>query len=271
MTTATKAATPCRVCGVATTDNLTAEVAYDHRNRPAGEVVVGVCPGCVDLRPTEPGAAVRALLRLVGRDEADWPLMAEALADEGVDCAPVLKSSSGRDRRVPGRAWAHVPGGLRRAARDVYARRVLLDRVHASTRKDLPVPPHASPDGTGCLACGVALSGQWHGPTTTGAYTRARVVTGFVCSTCEPHLSAAAAHGQSFLERAVLARFGKEWSEDVRLPRLRAWASLDLPPQAEPWSWVTELREPEPEPTLADALRAVEALTARVEALEARP
>lgn len=118
--------------------------------------------------------------------------------------------------------------------------------------------------------CGVARAAEWHGPTTTGAYAKPGVVTGVVCAACAAHLEAAGAHGAQALERAVLAHRGKEWSAEVRLPGLLAWAATGLPPQAEPWAWVGELRDPEPvlDPLVALRVEVAE-LRARVEGLEA--
>jgi hypothetical protein len=68
-----------------------------------------------------------------------------------------------------------------------------------------------------------------------------------------------------------MAHFGKEWSDAVRLPGLRAWVGTGLPPQEQPWSWVSELEEPEPELDPVVALRVdIAELRAAVAALEAR-
>jgi len=271
MTTETQVA--CRACGAATAEGVTERtVHHPATGVPRGAVSMGVCQTCAEVvRPDEPGAGPRALLHLLRKDTADWRLFGDALEAEGVDAALALKEFSGTDKRVAGSPWEHLPGGLRRAAKGVYARRVLLDRVHASTNAaDRPVPPHAPPDGRACLMCGAARSEQWHGPTTTGAYAKPGTVTGYVCDACLPHLEKAGAHGAQALERAVMAHRGREWGANMRLPGLTSWAAEGLPPQDEPWAWVPEIRDPEPPPTLADALQAVEALTARVADLEAR-
>lgn len=270
-TTATEVA--CRMCGVATTENVTTVVVPDPLNRPTFTTEVGVCAACVSLRPDEPGSAVRAALRLLGKNEADDGLAAPVFIEAGLDVAPLLYSRG----KPQAKAWGHVPKEYKADLRRAYVR-VLDARVFAaSADQDRPVPPHA-PDPEfpqACLACGVGKSVDWHGPITTTALSRGpELVTGVVCDVCVPHLTAAGAVGAQFLERAVMRAKGFEWGQNVRLPRLKAWFALHraegLPPQAEPWSWV-DLREPAPELDPIVALRVqIAELTERLAALEAR-
>lgn len=271
MTTATQV--PCRVCGTATTEGVTTEVVPDFSvTRPTFTTEVGTCPSCASLRPDEPGSAVRAALRLINKPEDDWRLAAGAFEEAGVDVSALLYGPRRLDK---GKAWAHVSRDLKADLRRAYVG-VLDRRVFAAVDHDRPMPAHA-PDPEfpqACLGCGVGRSVDWHGPLTTTALTRGPdMITGVVCDACVPHLTAAGAVGAQFLERSVMAHFGKDWGQNVRIPRLRAWIALNraegYPPQTEPWAWV-DLRDPEPPPTLADALDQIAGLRDRLAALEKR-
>jgi hypothetical protein len=262
---------PCRCCGVATDQRVTWHYPVLRSGLPGRQYEVGVCDDCVSLRPDEPGSAVRAALRILGRPESEDGIATGTFLDAGLDVSTLLYVGATPQKRP----WGHVSTAAKADLKRAYLR-VLDTRVHAvSDDADRPVRPHAPPVGypPACLACGVGTSAQWHGPITTGALTKPDMVTGVVCDVCAPHLLAAGAVGAPFLERAAMEAKGFEWVEGVRLPRLQAWVTLHrsegLPPQAVPWSWV-ELRAPEPEIDPMVALRvAVRELTDRVAALEA--
>lgn len=266
----------CHVCGAAAAGPGTRRRTHSHGGRPtpASDYDVGTCADCLALRPEEPGVAVRAALRVLGREGDDWRLAAEAFEDAGVDATMALYDRGGpqADRGVRGpqaRPFHHVDGDAMAALRSGYAR--LLDfRVHAASGRDRPVPPHAPPEGAprACLACGLGLSAQWHGPVRTKALTRGPdFVEGYVCPACAGALEAVGAVGPGFLERACMEASGREWSAAVRLPGLRAWVALDAEPREVPWDWVG-LRDPEPVLSLEAQ---VAALAAKIDALEARP
>lgn len=264
----------CQVCGVAAEGPAERRYTCSATGRPSPHLDydVGTCADCRTLRPEEPGSAVRAALRVLGKDEDD-PLAAEAFAEAGVDATAVFydlgAGPPGRGASGPQRkAFGHVGRQGKAALRRGYAR--LLDlRVHAASDHDRPVPPAGPPDGypPACVACGVAESAEWHGPLRTYALTRGPdLVTGCVCDACVVDLQGAGAVGPAFLERAAMRHFGLEWSEAVRIPRLESWVATGLPPQAEPWAWV-EFRVPEPDVPLDQRVAELEA---RFEALEAR-
>ncbi|MGN6253358.1 MAG: hypothetical protein ACTHNS_16260 [Marmoricola sp.] len=265
---------PCRCCGVATDRRLAWLPDTTPTGRASGrEYEVGVCDDCAGLRPEEPGSAVRAALRLLGKAEGEWRLAAEAFEDAGVDVSVLLYDS--RVRPEPQRKpWGHVAREDRAALRAGYAR--LLDlRVHAAADHDRPVPPTAPPGDTphrGCLACGLDRQAEpWRGPVTTGAFTKPRMASGYLCSACAAALEEVGALGASMLERALMEARGLEWSEAVRLPGLRAWVSTGEPPSPTPWAHVGEVRAPEPEPTLADLRAEVAALRRELDALREAP
>lgn len=245
MRTATEAVAACRVCGVRTASNLVPRKVRlpDGSLEDADGYVSGLCPDCEAL--PEVGRGVAAALSLLGREDEDLGLAAQAFDEAGVDVSRLLYGEGREPQRKP---WAHVSRETRADLRRGAAR--LLDlKVHRASDHDRPVPPHApGPEyPQACLACGVAKSADWHGPTTTGAYTKPGLVTGVLCDGCIGHFVAAGyTHGPQVLERAVMAHFGKEWSEVVRLPRLRAWVATGLPPQDRPWGWVSELVDPPP-------------------------
>lgn len=263
--TATRTEVPCRCCGVATDQNVSTQTAYDSLGRPKAEYAAGVCGDCVSLRPDEPGVAVRAALRVLGKAE-DEPLAAQAFLDAGVDVGPVLYARSTPQRK----AWAHVDREGRAALRAGYAR--LLDaKVHASVGEDRPVPPHAPPDGypAACASCGVSRSAQWFSTRTRMLSRGPAYEDVCVCAeTCAPVLERVGGVGQTFVELAAQAALGTP----APVQGARPWLATGLPPQDRPFGWVA-LAEPEENLDLSDltALQvAVRSLAAKVADLEAR-
>ncbi|GAA1920253.1 hypothetical protein [Nocardioides marmoribigeumensis] len=244
-------AVACQVCGLATDQRPERRLV----RTPAGVAVgqgyeVGTCDDCAALDPARPGLAVRAALRVLGKEEADDVLAAKAFEEAGVDVTEVLydrgDDRGGRGARGPQRkAFAHVGADGLAALRLGYAK-VLDMRVHAATR-DRAVPPTAPPEGhpPACVACGVARSAGW-ATVRTKALTRGPdFLDGCVCSTCAEVLRDVGAVGATFLERAAMQAKGIDWVAGARVPGLQAWVATGLPP-GEPWGWV-DLALPEPE------------------------
>jgi hypothetical protein len=263
---------PCRACGVATDRAVeTVEKQSPSGLRGGPPYEVGTCQACEGLRLAEPGAAVRAALRVLGKDEGDWRLAADAFDKASVDVAHVLHDGAYRNGRKPQRKpWGHVEKEFRADLRSAYVR-VLDARVHASTAKGRPVPEGAPPgDGPrGCLMCGVGRSAEWR-QVTTGALTRGPgMVTGHLCAHCSDAHDVVGAIGATLVERAALAHAGVPWSAEMSVPGLRPWIGTGLAP-GEPWAWLGEFRLPEPEFNLPDLAAQVAALAAAVGRLEAR-
>lgn len=259
---------PCQVCGVATALNrveVQGRTAMGQWN-PATDLTMGTCLTCQTLQPDE-GLAVRATLRLIGKDETAWPAFGAVLADMEIDPTAVLYSVSGSPRQGPQRtAFGHVPKQVKAELRRAWAT-VLANRVEALTPQPAlePIsPPADAPQG--CLACGVATAMDWHGPLHTFGLVRGPdPVHGWVCPACAKALEQVGAVGEDFLERAVMAAKGIDW-----VPRVRAWVATGLPPQAEGWAWMGDLLDTRPlnlDPFSALA-EMLERLTDRVEMLE---
>lgn len=265
----------CHVCGVAASGPAIRR--YTHTNAglatPASDYDVSTCPDCLTLDPEEPGVAVRAALRVLGKDEGEWRLAADAFEDAGIDVSRVLYDRcdpmGGRGSRGPQRKpFAHVDKEGKTALRAGYAR--LLDmRVHAASGHDRPVPPTAPPSGpSGCLLCGVGTSVSWR-PVLTSALTRGpQMVDGHLCDTCSEQHDAVGAVGARLVEKACLEAHGLAWSEAMRAPGLTAWVATGLPP-GEPWDWM-DLNPPKPDLSPLEELQdQVAALRAEVAALRA--
>lgn len=249
------AAVACRVCGVATDEGLEHRDTFTPAGQPFGPGYdVGTCPACADLDPDRPGLAVRAALRVLGKEGEDDVLAARAFEDAGVEVTEVLYETGGRAKGGPQRrAFAHVGRDGRGALKVGYAR--LLDlRVHAAAGGDRPVPPTAPPSGPpGCLLCGVGASASWR-PVRTKALTRGPdFVDGHLCDTCSEQHDSVGAVGAPLVEKAAMEAQGLQWSEAARAPGLKAWIATGLPP-GEPWAWV-ELVPPAPDLDPLDALR----------------
>lgn len=263
-------AVACRACGVATTERVTEVPRSTPGGQPMPPYEVGVCGDCVSLRLDEPGSAVRAALRVIGKPEDHWREAAEVFAeDAGVDVTPTLYERATPQRKP----WAHVPREVKEALRGAYAE-VLHRRVFASTDKDRPVPAEGPPDDTehrACLMCGLAKQVEpWRGPVHTKAFTKPDAVTGYLCTACGDAAEAVGAVGPTALERAVMEFHDYAWTENVRIPRLTAWVSTGMGPLDRPWLWV-DLAEPTPQIEPVILLRKeVEDLAARVAALEGR-
>lgn len=268
MTTATATEAPCRVCGVAT--DLDVEVRYGQTpagmRDASGDYAVGTCQVCQTLDTGTPGSAVRACLRLLGRDEAEWPAFAKVLDGMEIDASAVMFERTGSPRRGPQRkAFGHVPKDAKRLLKVAHTR-LLLAGAAASVpaEPDRPTPPEPEyPQG--CLACGVAASINWHGPLHTYGLTGGPDrVDGVLCDACADAYRAVGAVGLPFLEKAVMKAKGIDWAP----PRLRAWVATGLDPRDEPWDWVDTA---EPALTLdpwTAAMELIADLTERVEALE---
>lgn len=265
--TATAALIACRICGVATDEDV--ETRYGRtpagQRNMAADFQVGTCGECRGLDTVTPGLAVRACMRVIGVDEASWPALSKVLAEMEFDPAAVLFERTGTPRSGPQRkAFAHVPEEARAALRWAWAH-VLADRVAATSDPGPPEPVGPPDDGPpACLACGVAVAPEWHGPLHTFGLTRGPDrVDGYVCPACVVPLTAAGAVGPEFLERAVMAAKGIDW-----VPRVRAWVATGLPPREVGWDWV----DVEPPARTLDPITAlleqVADLTERVEALE---
>jgi hypothetical protein len=238
----TTKAIPCRVCGLAT--DLNPETFYGHtpsgQRDPASDFTIGTCSECLTLDTVAPGSAVRACLRLLGKDGADWPMFATALQDMEIDAAAVMFEATGHPRRGPqAKAFAHVPKEVRAELRRAWAK-VLEAKVAATLPAPEPEPEGPPADAPqGCLACGVATAVEWHGPLHTFGLTRGpERVDGYVCPECSVALEQVGAVGMDFLERAVMSAKSLDFA-----PRVRAWVATGLPPTSEPWSWL-DLQEP---------------------------
>lgn len=263
----------CRVCGVATDDRRATEVQHTTlTGQPRTPYLVGLCDGCHDagIAPDEFGSAVRAALHLLGRPVADWRLAADAFMEAGIDVTPILA-----ERATPQRPWAHVPKEVREALKAAYL--PVLDRkvFAAAKTEERPIPAAPPPDDAeypGCLMCGLDKQvAPWRGPVHTKAFTKPRMTTGFLCSQCAESAEAVGAIGATALERAAMLYHGLDWTENVRIPHLRAAVAEGIVPSGTPWSWV-EFAEPE-DPGLdpiALLRKEVADLTARVADLEAR-
>ncbi|WP_166136508.1 hypothetical protein [Nocardioides ochotonae] len=263
---------PCRLCGVATdraVETVEKQSPSGLRGGPAYEV--GTCAECEGLLPAEPGAAVRAALRVLGKDEGDWRLAAEAFDKEGIDAAYVLHDAAARNGRAAQRKpWGHVEKALKADLRAAYVK-VLDAKVHRAAgcgrRAPAAAPPGHGPRG--CLLCGVGVSAAWRS-VTTGALTRGPgLVSGHLCATCSEVHDEVGAIGATLVERAALSHAGVPWSEEMTAPGLKPWVATSLEP-GEPWAWVGGFRLPEPPPTVEDLAAKVAALAAAVAALEAR-
>ena len=106
------------------------------------------------------------------------------------------------DRATPQRKpWGHVPKDVRADLRGAYVA-VLDAKVHASTAKDLPIPPAGPPDDTthrACLMCGLAKQVEpWRvgGLCDACVSTKPDMVTGYLCSPCGDAVEAAGALGE---------------------------------------------------------------------------
>lgn len=243
---------PCRCCGIATDKRVTWQPDLTTTGRASGRrYEVGECGDCVSLRPDEPGSAVRAALRLLGKDEGDWSPAADAFDEAGVDVSALLYVGQVRPR-PQAKAWGHVTKDDMAELRRGYAK-VLDHRVHAASGHDRPVPPHAPPHGRGgCTACGVATSTAWQpvwvrvaGPSHTDEA---------LCCSCAETYAEVGAWGPSFFERSALQAKGMDWQPGLSLPGLRPWAALDIPPNLTPWEHIA-LSPPEPDLTPLQALQ----------------
>ncbi len=251
-------AAPCRLCGISTDRGLSPRRKAGVADR--GTYVVGVCEDCASLRPDEPGSAVRAVLRLIGRPEGDWSVLVPVFGQR-YNVGHVLYEAT--DREQPSeKPWSHVPEDVLSALRALYVG-WLANRV-ANGAPDGSAPSEGvqrCPDPRGgCLACGVAEAETWH-PLTTGALTSGpEMISGVLCGSCGDALETTGAVGPSMLERAFLGYNGLEWFDDTRIPRLRSWVSTGHPP-GEPWAWV---RLAEPAKTLEERVAALEAALAQM-------
>jgi hypothetical protein len=237
---------PCQACGRETDRRVAAWKELTPQGTPTGGFYgAGICDECATLNFDEPGAAVRAALRLLGKDEADWEVAAEAFRDAGVDVTAVFYGRRHEPQRKP---WGHVPREAKAALRAGYVR-VLDAKVHAaSSDHDRPVPPTSPPDDMpqGCLVCGIGKSTQWNGPLTTfGLAPGSEPVTGCLCVACVAVLREVGAVGEPLIERAAMEFVDLEWSDAVRIPELKAWIATGLPPREVAWDWV-ELTPPQP-------------------------
>ncbi len=269
MTTAATTLTACRVCGVATDQNVEVRegrTPAGHRDA-SSDYSVGTCATCQTLDTITPGAAVRACLRLLGKDEAVWPAFSKVLEDREIDAAAVLFEVTGNPRRGAQRtAFHHVPREVKAELRRGWAA-VLEARVDASLPPLAPTPtgpPEGSPPA--CLSCGAATAVEWHGPLHTFGLMRGPdPVEGYVCPDCAVSLEAVGAVGQPFVERAVMQAKGLD-----RTPRVRAWVATGLPPQDTPWGWVDTAESAITLDPWTAMMEAVAVLTERVDGLERR-
>lgn len=265
---------PCQVCGVAT--DREPEVRATHTGAPYR---LGTCEDCATLWTADDegvGVAVRAALRVLGKPEDD-PRAAAAFEEAGVDVGPVMFSywadqpRGGEVQPEPGRKpWAHVRRDGRAALRRGYAH-LLAGRVAPEEAEPAPgpTPPPGDLALRGCAFCGVATAAEWTRFHSYGlSPNRTRMLAAALCPDCEEAHEAVGAIGVRAWTVAFCVARGLDYFNDLVLPGLRPFALADAEPGAAGWEFVGEIRpEPGP-PTLADLLREVEALTARVAALE---
>lgn len=269
-------AVACRLCGVATDRRHArrrtfAGLGYaDTAGTPKADYTVGVCDECESLRPDEPGATVRAALRLVGVEETGWAELVDAFGEaelEAVEYDRVGLPQGGRGRRGPQpEAWGHVDGSQRAALRAAYLRYRQQLRSRPARGSVKTAPPSGPP---GCLLCGVGASLDWR-RVLTGALTRGpELVEGCLCAACASVHHTVGAIGPTLVERACQEALGL--GAGFSMPGLRAWVATGRAP-GEPWEWVP-VGQPEPDDLqrrVDELVAAVAAIVDRVAALEAR-
>jgi hypothetical protein len=253
----------CRGCGVATARRVEERVEPGHTNVPR-TYRVGTCDDCATLDLDAPGSAVRALLRLAGRDESAWREAAPLLAD--VDVSAVL-----RGRAAPqARPWAHVDRDLVRAARRVWAE-VLYARVSANNRGRPAPPPRPEPSETGepCCFCGRTEAVDWTwcspAPDALGRGSNPGVARRYLCEPCAESATAVGSISLRAAAHAYLAHEGVDFLDPDEVAASRRFSAHlgSGEPGGEPWHWLGGVAFSEPPPTL-------ESLAARVASLEAR-
>jgi hypothetical protein len=195
--------------------------------------------------------AVRAALRLLGKEKDYGPLAVEAFNESGFDVAQVLYEQTGQAEPQE-QAWGHVGKDALQGLRAAYSR--YLDyRVHASSHIPAigPTPP---PDQHGaCLLCGVDRAGAWRRLDARGLVRSDGLVSGHLCGTCSAVMDEVGAVGPTLLERAFLEATGRTWDEDTRIDGLSAWIATGRSP-GKPWAWVKYVEAP-PELSPLDELR----------------
>jgi hypothetical protein len=263
----------CQICGTGTDQRVERRYVQTPAGRPtpANTYDVGTCDDCFTLDPDVPGVAVRAALRVLGKEQADTALAAQAFEEAGVDVSTVLYDRGNplgdRGRRGPQRkAWKHVD---KAALRTGYTRFLDLRVAAASRLDDRPMPATAPPSGpAACLLCGIGQSTHWQSVLTSALTRGPQMVDGHLCAVCAGEYDAVGAMGAPLVEKACLTAHGFEWSDAMRAPGLKPWIATGLTPRAEAWDWV-ELTPPKPDLDPVVALQIeVKELRARVEALE---
>jgi hypothetical protein len=261
----------CRGCGQATTQDPQERAAgVDIQDRPFGLHEVGTCPDCASLGLDEPGAGVRALMRVARLDESAWPQLSGRLLGAGVDASAALY----RGVEPQDRPWAHVPREAVKEAKRLYVD-ALYDRVHASSdaaSREVP-PAREAPSSSGqpCAFCGVLEAVDFYNFTPSehalGLNSNPGNEVREVCGRCaDDGLSSVGAIGPRAVAAAWLAFRGLDLDIDrYEVGGLEPYlvAARGGVRPGEPWHWVgDDVRLPEPPPTLESLARRVAALEA---------
>ena len=262
---ATKA---CDYCGRPTTAG---RLPPTHVRRARVDLAPRVCADCVTLEPDRPGSSLRAAARVLGCADEDDSLFHEAIRAELASLDGLLYADPAdplRSRRLAPQEepWAHVPAATREALGRAWARRLELGNKTAARSPTRAASPPSGPRG--CVLCGVGLSSSWERVVTSALTRGPALIDGHLCATCASVRASVGAIGQRLVERAAMEAHGLRWTEDARAPGLVAWIATGRGP-GEPWEWV-DLTPPCPPPRAEQLAADVRALTARVEALEAR-
>lgn len=251
----------CQICGGRTDKNVSVREAYNYNGsrNAQHEFRIGLCPDCERFEVLRPGSAVRAALALIGKPIDQDREFAPILAEAGVEATQAIFELTGQPKQGPVKPWSFVTKDFKSQLRACYA--ILLeDRIEAG-EPPLPEPP---PFGLACIACGLGEQVEpWRGPIRSHTLTRGPdPVEGYACSQCAAVLESVGSVGPTWLEKACLTSFGREWKQGITLPGLKPWVATGLRPGTQRWCWV-DLRDMEPPKD------AVDLLTDRVAALEA--
>jgi hypothetical protein len=234
---ATSLVVACPICGQAVENpaKTTDRDCYTLTGRLVGSYPVSCCDECAELRPDEPGVAIRAAALLAGATADD--AFREALLPSDLDGLlydDAADATGQRAHRPQKKAWGHISRDMRK---NLKAAR--LRSLQARVAEPLPAIPVPEPPPSGaaaCLVCGVHRSLGWTAFPATFEIKGARV-DGHVCGACMEHWNGAV--GPSWFDAACLAV-----KPDADIQGLRPWVKTGRTPESERFGWVRDRAAP---------------------------